>query len=88
MVNLLKNQIIGSYDGAMEDYLESEEVRKEINAWNQWYRSFRDRIDPDLRQEFDELLRADEDMMQSTAEEALYRGVMLGIQECNNINRK
>lgn len=88
MVNRLKTQIIGSYDGAMEDYLESEEVRKEINAWNQWYRSFRDRIDPDLRQEFDELLRADEDMMQSTAEEALYRGVMLGIQECNNINRK
>ena len=88
MVNLLKAQIIGSYDGAMEDYLESEEVRKEINAWNQWYRSFRDRIDPDLRQEFDELLRADEDMMQSTAEEALYRGVMLGIQECNNVNRK
>ena len=88
MVNTLKKQIIGSYDGAMEDYLESEEVRKEINAWNQWYRSFRDRIDPDLRQEFDELLRADEDMMQSTAEEALYRGVMLGIQECNNTNRK
>lgn len=88
MVTTLKTQIIGSYDGAMEDYLESEEVRKEINAWNQWYRSFRDRIDPDLRQEFDELLRADEDMMQSTAEEALYRGVMLGIQECNNINRK
>lgn len=88
MVNLLKTQIIGSYDGAMEDYLESEEVRKEINAWNQWYRSFRDRIDPDLRQEFDELLRADEDMMQSTAEEALYRGIMLGIQEYNIINRK
>ena len=88
MVNLLKTQIIGSYDGAMEDYLESEEVRKEINDWNQWYRSFRDRIDPELRQEFDELLRADEDMMQSTAEEALYRGVMLGIQECNNNNRK
>lgn len=42
----------------------------------------------ELRQEFDELLRADEDMMQSTAEEALYRGVMLGIQECNNIYRK
>ena len=88
MVNTLKTQIIGSYDGAMEDYLESEEVRKEINDWNQWYRSFRDRIDPELRQEFDELLRADEDMMQSTAEEALYRGVILGIQECNNINRK
>lgn len=88
MVNTLKTQIIGSYDGAMEDYLESEEVRKEINDWNQWYRSFRDRIDPELRQEFDELLRADEDMMQSTAEEALYRGVMLGIQECNNNNRK
>ena len=88
MVNLLKAQIIGSYDGAMEDYLESEEVKKAINDWNQWYRSFRDRIDPELRQEFDELLRADEDMMQSTAEEALYRGVMLGIQECNNNNRK
>lgn len=88
MVNLLKTQIIGSYDGAMEDYLESEEVKKAIKEWNQWYRSLRDRIDPELRQEFDELFRANEDMMQSTAEEALYRGVMLGIQECNNINRK
>lgn len=88
MVTTLKTQIIGSYDGAMEDYLESEEVKKEINNWNQWYRSLRDRIDPELRQEFDELFRANEDMMQSTAEEALYRGVMLGIQECNNINRK
>ena len=88
MVNTLKKQIIGSYDGAMEDYLESEDVKKEINDWNQWCRSFRDKIDPELRQEFDELLRADEDMMQSTAEEALYPGVMLGIQECNSINRK
>ena len=88
MVNTLKTQIIGSYDGAMEDYLESEKVKKAIMEWNQWYRSLRDRIDPELRQEFDELLRADEDMMQATAEEALYRGVMLGIQECNNINRK
>ena len=28
MVTTLKTQIIGSYDGAMEDYLESEEVKK------------------------------------------------------------
>ncbi len=77
----LKEQIIGSYDETMMDYLESDDKKYETLEWNKWYFSFRNKLNPELRQEFDELLRADEDMMQATAEEALYRGVMLGIAE-------
>ena len=81
----LKFQIIDTYDDVMGDYLESEDVNYATREWNKRYFSFREKIDPDLRQVFDDLVRDDEDMMQKTAEEALYRGVMIGIAEHDNL---
>ncbi len=81
----LRDQIIGTYDEAMKDYLESDDVNYATWEWNKWYFSFREKLDPDLRQELDDLVRADEEMMQATADEALYRGVILGIAEYGKV---
>ena len=81
----LKEQIIGSYDELMQDYLESDTVKQEGIEWNKWYYSFREKLRPELRQEFDELVRADMEMAQAEAEEAFYRGVITGIAERDTI---
>lgn len=79
--SILREQIIGAYGDTMKDYYESADVKYATWEWNKWYFSFREKLDPDLRQEFDELIRADEESCEAAAEEALYRGVMIGIAE-------
>lgn len=77
----LKTHIIDSYDELMQDYLGSPEVEYGNREWTKWYYSIRSKIDPDLWQEFDEFLTANEQMWQAVAEEALYVGVVAGIAE-------
>lgn len=77
----LKSHIIDSYDELMSPYLESPEVKDATSEWNNQYWALWAKIDPELRQEFDEFLTANEQMWQAVAEEALYRGVMAGIAE-------
>ena len=72
-----KKDIIDSYDDIMRDYFSSHQVDREINDWNEWYSSFGKKLTPDLRDEFDALLRLNEKIAQKTAEEALYRGTQL-----------
>lgn len=86
-MSYLKDQIIGSYDDSMQDYLESDDVKEAGWAANKMYFSFRnklDRLDPEMCQEFDELLNAYEENAQAEKEEAYYRGVMTGIAEYEN----
>lgn len=86
-MSYLKDQIIGSYDESMKDYLESDDVKEAGWAANKMYFQFRnkfDRLDPEMCQEFDTLLKAYEENAQAEKEEAYYRGVMAGIAERDN----
>lgn len=86
-MSYLKDHIIASYDDNMKDYLESDDVQEAGWAANKLYFKFRaalDRLDPEMCQEFDELLNAYEENAQAEKEEAYYRGVMAGIAERDN----
>ena len=84
-MSTLKTNIIDSYDELMSPYLGSPEVEYANREWTKWFYSFRSKIDPELWQELDEFLTANEQMWQVTAEEALYIGVMAGIAERDNL---
>ena len=85
--SILREQIIGAYGDAMKDYYNSADVKYATLEWNKCYFSFREKLDPDLRHEFDDLIRADEESCE-TAEEAMYRGVMIGIAERESLFQK
>lgn len=83
--SILEGHIKSSYDDTMKDYLESPAQRQADIEWNKWYFSFRKKIDAEDRQEFDDLMRAFQDMLRLEAEEALYRGTITGIAERDKI---
>ena len=82
--SVFKEKLIDTYYDVMKSYLESDNVKESSLEWNKWYSSFRKRLAPEYRQEFDDLVHSDEEMNQALAEEAFYRGAMLVITEHNN----
>lgn len=84
-MSTLKTNIIDSYDELMSPYLGSPEVKYATSEWNNRYWALRAKIDPELHQEFDELLTANDQMRQAEAEEALYIGVVAGIAERDSV---
>lgn len=77
----LKEQIAGSYDDAMSDFLESDDYKQAVWELDKIYYAFRKKLTPDEQQELDNLFSISEEISQSAAEEALYRGIMIGISE-------
>ena len=80
---LLKEQITGIYDDTMSDFFESDDHKEAIWAFNERYFAFRKGLLPDEQQELDNLFRISDEINQSIAEEALYRGIIGGISEWN-----
>ena len=84
----LRSIIIDSYEELMSNYLESPDVKYTVREWNKMYWALREKIAPELRQEFDDLLTTNEQIWQATAEEALYTGVISGIAEHDSLFKK
>ena len=83
--SILKSHIINSYDDLMQDYLQSPEVEYATSEWNKQYWSLWGKIDPELRQDLDDLLSALMQMGQTTAEEAMFRATIMAIAERDSL---
>lgn len=81
---IVKEQIIGSYDIVMKDYLESPEHKEASYYFNNEYFAFRNRLDPEDCKFFDKLMTMYEELHQDECSEALFQGVMAGIIERDN----
>lgn len=81
---IVKDQIIGSYDTVMKDYLESPEQEEAFYYFNKEYFAFRNSLDPEDCKAFDKLMTMYEELHQDECSEALYHGVMAGIVERDN----
>lgn len=89
MINkILREQIVDAYDDIMRDYHSSIEVHAATSAWNKKYYTLRNKLDPDLQQEFDDLIREDEESCEAEQKEALYRGAMVIIAGLEDFLKK